>query len=651
MAGLTPELEALPVGLLRAGLDGTVLAVNGCLGGWLGEPAAALVGRQLDDILTRAGRVLYHTHLMPTLRLHGQVQELSLSLQGQAGRVHVLCSGHLLEVDDTPVVQLVMSPMRERLRVEAELARVQRAADAAPLTLFEFVRGTDGQCWFSYASAGLVALYGFTQEAVQFSDQPWLDCVHPDDRARLLTQREASALSQSLWTSQYRARAGAGPWRCHRLIAQPYVEPDGHMVWYGAAADVTERVELEEAERERDAAERASRSKSEFLARMSHELRTPLNAIIGFSQLMGEDPACQKPRVLQRLGIIRAAGRQLLGLIDEVLDLSRIESGRLQLELAPLRLAGFIEQVCQAHEPARQARGVEITLQVEPDLAAIADEARLRQVLNNLVSNAIKYTRAAGWVAVQAGAAGERVRLSVRDDGPGLTTAQQLQLFQPFNRLGAERGRVEGTGLGLVITRHLVESMGGTLQVDSSPGEGSCFTVELPRTQPPAETPRAAAGPTAAVAARHDWQLLYAEDDPVNALLMEAVLARIPGVVLRVAQSGEAALEMARAQLPDLLLLDMGLPDVDGRELLARLRAEPALAAVPAVAVSADAMPEEIARTLAAGFAAYWTKPLDVDRVPADLEAVMAPSAMPAGLTPGSSETAEVQRLGLDPSP
>ena len=651
MAGLTPELEALPVGLLRAGLDGTVLAVNGCLGGWLGEPAPTLVGRQLDDILTRAGRVLYHTHLMPTLRLHGQVQELSLSLQGQAGRVHVLCSGHLLEVDDTPVVQLVMSPMRERLRVEAELARVQRAADAAPLTLFEFVRGTDGQCWFSYASAGLVALYGFTQEAVQFSDQPWLDCVHPDDRARLLTQREASALSQSLWTSQYRARAGAGPWRCHRLIAQPYVEPDGHMVWYGAAADVTERVELEEAERERDAAERASRSKSEFLARMSHELRTPLNAIIGFSQLMGEDPACQKPRVLQRLGIIRAAGRQLLGLIDEVLDLSRIESGRLQLELAPLRLAGFIEQVCQAHEPARQARGVEITLQVEPDLAAIADEARLRQVLNNLVSNAIKYTRAAGWVAVQAGAAGERVRLSVRDDGPGLTTAQQLQLFQPFNRLGAERGRVEGTGLGLVITRHLVESMGGTLQVDSSPGEGSCFTVELPRTQPPAETPRAAAGPTAAVAARHDWQLLYAEDDPVNALLMEAVLARIPGVVLRVAPSGEAALEMARAQLPDLLLLDMGLPDVDGRELLARLRAEPALAAVPAVAVSADAMPEEIARTLAAGFAAYWTKPLDVDRVPADLEAVMAPSAMPAGLTPGSSETAEVQRQGLNPSP
>ena len=624
MAGLTPELEALPVGLLRAGLDGTVLAVNGCLGGWLGEPAPTLVGRQLDDILTRAGRVLYHTHLMPTLRLHGQVQELSLSLQGQAGRVHVLCSGHLLEVDDTPVVQLVMSPMRERLRVEAELARVQRAADAAPLALFEFVRGADGQCWFSYASAGLVSLYGFTQEALQFSDQPWLDCVHEDDRATLLAQREASALSQSLWTSQYRARAGSGAWRCHRLIAQPYADPDGRMVWYGAAADVTERVELEEAERERDAAKRASRSKSEFLARMSHELRTPLNAIIGFSQLMGEDPACQKPRVLQRLGIIRAAGRQLLGLIDEVLDLSRIEAGRLQLELAPLRLAGFIEQVCQTHEPTRQARGVEITVQVEPDLAALADEARLRQVLNNLVSNAIKYTQAAGWVAVQAGGAGERVRLSVRDNGPGLSAAQQLQLFQPFNRLGAERSRVEGTGLGLVITRYLVESMGGTLQVESSPGQGCCFTVDLPRTQPPAEAPRPAAGPTPGASVVHERQLLYAEDDPVNALLMEAVLARIPGVVLRVAASGEDALEMALAQVPDLFLLDMGLPDMDGRELLARLRAEPALAGVPAVAVSADAMPEEIARTLAAGFAAYWTKPLDVDRVPVDLDAVLA---------------------------
>ncbi|MBA4218520.1 MAG: hypothetical protein C0460_14455 [Methylibium sp.] len=630
MAGLSPELEALPVGVLQVGLQGEVLAGNACLGRWLGQPAASLVGERVDQLLSRAGRVLYHTHLMPTLRLHGEVQELSLALRGRAGTVHVLCSAQLLSTPDGPRAQLVLSPMRERLRIEAELARVQRAADAAPLVLFECVREVDGRAWLSYASAGLVALYGLTPEAVAFDEQAWLDRVHAEDRAKLLAAREASAGNRGLWLAQFRARSAAGAWRWHRLRAQPYAEPDGRVVWYGLMTDVTEQIAAEGAERDRNAAELANRSKSEFLARMSHELRTPLNAIIGFSHLLGQDRACSAPQVQQRLGIIHTAGQQLLRLVDDVLDISRIESGGLHLALAPLRLAPLAGEVCQALEPARAARGVALSLTAEPDLAARADEARLRQVLSNLVSNAIKYTRAQGWVQVELAAAGDQVALRVRDNGPGLTPAQQQQLFQPFNRLGAERTSVEGTGLGLVICRHLTDSMGGRLSVESSPGAGCCFTVMLPRAEAAAaDAPPPPPMTEATPRAGRNWQLLYAEDDPVNALLMQAVLERMPGVQLHVAPRGEAACQMAQASPPDLLMLDMHLPDMDGCALLARLRALPGLASVPAVAVSADAMPSEIAQALAAGFTAYWTKPLDVERLPGELATMLRPDTAP----------------------
>jgi signal transduction histidine kinase/CheY-like chemotaxis protein len=634
MPGLAPELERLPVGLIQVRLDGVIHAVNACLGHWLGCDPASLLGQPVDSLLSRPGRVLYHTHLLPTLRLHGQVQELSLSLRSAAGKVHVLCSASLLERPGDPqgpLAELVMSPMRERLRIEAELTRVQRSADAAPIVLFECVREVDGRSWLNYASAGLVSLYGLSAEAVNFSDAPWLACVHEEDRPALLAQREASAQSRQMWTSQFRARAGAGPWRQHRLQAQPYAEPDGRMVWYGTIVDATEQVAVEDAERERDAAERANRSKSEFLARMSHELRTPLNAIIGFSQLLDAEPGLGDAQAHQRLGIIHTAGQQLLTLIDEVLDISRIESGRMHLDLAPVALGPLVEQVCQTLEPARLARGLTLSLSTLPAQAALADASRLQQVLNNLVSNAIKYTRDAGWVAVEVVAQGTRVQLRVRDNGPGLTPAQQQQLFQPFNRLGAERSRVQGTGLGLVITRHLVESMGGSLSVHSEVGQGSCFTVDLPGSALPEP---AATSPPAPVVMRLDtgrhWHVLYTEDDPVNALLMQAVLARLPGVVLHVAPTGQAALALAEHQVPDLLMLDMSLPDMDGRELLGRLRRDPRLAAVPAVAVSAEAMPDEIRRTLAAGFDDYWTKPLDIIKLPTALQTLLLrPGAVP----------------------
>lgn len=609
MATLAAELEGLPVGVLHVNLNAEILALNRCLRGWLGlanEDSAAWVGLPVDQLLSRPGRVLYHTHLLPTLRLHGEVQELSLALRAPSGTVHVLCSARLLERPEGPIAQLVLSPMRERLRIEAELARVQRAADAAPLSLFECVRDANGRSWIGYASAGLISLYGITPESVHFSDAPWLEQISPDDRPALLASRDASAERMTLWRCEFRARSGSGPWRIHRLLAQPYAEPDGRTVWYGAIGDVTDAATAAAAALERDAAERASRSKSEFLARMSHELRTPLNAVIGFSHLLGEDLRPSHPELLQRVALIQAAGRHLLHLVDDVLDIGRIEAGQLRLHLAPVNLGPLVAQVCAELDGARQARGLELDVQVDDLPAVHADETRLRQVLTNLVSNAIKYTREQSLVQVRAHAEGNRVSLSVQDDGPGLSPSQRQQLFQPFNRLGAERSRVEGTGLGLVISRHLVESMGGELQLAESAGRGCCFEVTLPRAEAAAAPAAPAAPPSPALStttlrAGRRWELLYAEDNEVNALLMQAFLARYPNLVLSVAPSGAAALARARQQPPDLLLLDMSLPDMDGRTLLALMRAEPSLAHIPAVAVTAEAMPDERARALAAG--------------------------------------------------
>ncbi|MFG6468010.1 ATP-binding protein [Roseateles sp. BYS87W] len=625
MAGLPPELEGLPVGVLHVSLKAEVLAANACLREWLAAAPGTLVGQSIDTLLSRAGRVLYHTHLLPTLRLHGRVQELSLALRGPQGTLHVLCSARLLQTPDGAVAQLVLSPMRERLRIEEELSRVQRSADAAPLLLFECVRDVDGRAWMSYASAGIVSLYGIAPEAVHFSDAAWLAHVHPDDHAGLQISRDISATAMSIWRAEFRGRAGDGPWRRHRLLAQPYAEPDGRLVWYGTIVDVTDAVAGEAAALERDAAEQASRSKSEFLARMSHELRTPLNAIIGFSHLLAEDLHRAEPRLLNRVGLIQNAGEHLLHLIDDVLDISRIEAGRLRLQLGPVAVEPLVRQVRDSLAHASQKRQLTLRWHLPEPLAVLADDTRLRQVLTNLVSNAIKYTRDQGCIEVRAEPEGDRVHLTVQDDGPGLTPAQRAQLFQPFNRLGAERGQVEGTGLGLVISRHLVESMGGQLTLDSEVGAGCSFQVSLPRAEPVAEpAPRAAPTPCIAdLQPGTTWELLYAEDDPVNALLMQAFLARFPGLHLRVASDGRTACALARELRPDLLLLDMSLPDMDGHALLAALRAQPALADVPAVAVTADAMPTERARALAGGFQAYWTKPLDLHQLPADLTALL----------------------------
>jgi PAS domain S-box-containing protein len=375
--------------------------------------------------------------------------------------------------------------------------------------------------------------------------------------------------------------------------------------------DVGDQLRLEASEKARHRAEASDRAKNEFLSRMSHELRTPLNAMIGFAQLLGLDrepvlPAHQADWAQQ----IQRAGWHLLELINDTLDLSRIESGSLSLALQPVDLAQLAEAVRSLVAGAAAQRGVAVTIEAAPGLPPVeADPLRLRQVLTNLLSNAVKYNRPQGAVSVRIGADGKgQLLVSVSDTGLGMSREQLQRLFQPYDRLGREGSGVEGTGIGLVIARRLIELMGGTLAVDSRSGEGSTFTVRLPASPQP--LPPARLGAETGPAPYAQRLVHYVEDNPTNVEVMRGVLGQRPQVRLEVSTLGLDGLAAIRREPPDLVLLDMQLPDISGPELLRHLKRDDELAKIPVIVVSADATPDHVKEALTLGALHYVTKPV-----------------------------------------
>ncbi len=394
------------------------------------------------------------------------------------------------------------------------------------------------------------------------------------------------------------------------------------------AALEAERRRAEEALADKRVAERANRAKTDFMARMSHELRTPLNAILGFTQILQRDaPRTLVPEQQRELQHVLHAGHHLLSLIDDLLDLSRVEAGTLRLQFTDVDAADVVRDAMGQIAAQAEALGVHVALDA-PDAPlppALADRTRLRQVVLNLLSNAVKYNRPGGSVGLRLSAEAGRLRLAVRDTGCGLSPAQIEQLFQPFNRLGREASDVQGTGIGLVITRSLVELMNGRLDVSSQPGVGSEFRIELPlSTRTGTER---AASPDAAVLPPGEGEVLYIDDDEVNRVLMQAYLGVRPRVGLRVAASGSEGLAMASASRPDLLLIDLMMPGMNGLQVLAAVRADPALRGTPCLALSANAMPEEIDAAMRAGFDGYLVKPVAVDMLLREIDRRLAPRA------------------------
>jgi signal transduction histidine kinase/HAMP domain-containing protein len=364
----------------------------------------------------------------------------------------------------------------------------------------------------------------------------------------------------------------------------------------------------------RDAAERANLAKTEFLSRMSHELRTPLNAILGFAQVLRMRLKPAPAGVDEQLGYIEAGGWHLLELINDVLDLSRIEAGSMVVSLESIEVAPLLAECARMVEAAAQRARVELELvPAAPAWRVRGDRTRLRQVLTNLLSNACKYNRPGGRVRLEASLDGDHLTVSVADTGVGLSPQQLARMYEPFNRLGAETGSVEGTGIGLVISRRLVDLMGGRMEVRSCEGQGTTFTVHLPLGDEPVASSTAAAAPGAAEPASTGLlDLLYVEDNAANVQLLKEVLALRPRLKVRAAGDAQGALRAVMEHPPELLVIDIALPGMDGFELCRRLRALPGLQRTPMVALSANAMPVDHASGLDAGFDRYFTKPLDV---------------------------------------
>ena len=414
---------------------------------------------------------------------------------------------------------------------------------------------------------------------------------------------------------------------------------------FAAARDVSERKRLDQAleetnlqlERARDAADKANLAKSDFLSSMSHELRSPLNAILGFAQLM--DLAAPPPTPGQKANIaqILQAGWYLLELINEILDLALIESGKLSLSLEPMSLADVLSDCKAMIEPQALRSDIQLSFpQFERACFVRADQTRVKQVMINLLSNAIKYNRVGGVVEVTCSVTpAARTRISCRDTGQGLSADQIAQLFQPFNRLGQAAGATEGTGIGLVVSKRLVELMGGEIGLDSTVGVGSVFWIEL--NSAAASEARDGSGEPVAVAqpellaGTRVRTVLCIEDNPANLLLVEGLLAGRPDIRLLSARDGSRGIEIARASQPDVILMDINLPGISGLQALRILAEDPSTAHIPIVALSANAMPRDIEKGLQAGFFRYLTKPIKVGEFMETLDVALHTAAVMSG--------------------
>jgi PAS domain S-box-containing protein len=592
-----------------------------------GVERSKLLNRRPDAYIVAADLERWHRLFVGAIRHEGK-QSFDLTLKqpnGSQREVRLDCV-HKDNDDGKPTLHVSLTDITERRRAERLAERERLRLQTILQMASDGIHILDHEGLLVEANDAFLKMIGHDHMAIgklRVTDWDAQDSwVHIKARINKVIA-EHGKLN---FTTRHRRRDGAV---LDVEVNASWIEIDGKGYLYSAARDITERTRHEhlleerniELESARKAADKANQAKSDFLSSMSHELRTPLNAVLGFAQLMEAGTpapsAAQKPKIDQ----ILKAGWHLLTLINEILDLAKIEAGKVTMLREAMSLSDVLQD-CQAMiEPQASQRGVTVAFpSLDNPLYVLGDPTGIKQVMVNLLSNAIKYNRVGGTVSVRCAATGDnRLRVSVKDNGVGLAPEQLAQLFQPFNRLGQENGVEEGTGIGLVVTRQLVELMGGVIGVQSRAGAGSTFWFELAASEMPdavSERLRETVLDIRAEAAKREFMLqrtlLYVEDNPANLALVEELIARRSDLKLLTATDGHQGVQMARDFQPDVILMDLNLPGISGYEALAILREDPATAGIPVMALSAGATLRDIQRGMQAGFLSYSTKPIKV---------------------------------------
>ncbi|MCX6956481.1 MAG: PAS domain S-box protein, partial [Verrucomicrobia bacterium] len=637
------EERAYNRGLIEASVDGLVIVDESMRITDVNETMCRMAGRSRNQLISSS----FPTYFMEQERAaegvrltlkEGSVTNYVLTLQAADDKAVPVSLNAAVFKDATNKVRGIFASARDitdQKQLESQLQASQFYTRSLIESNIDALMTTDPLGIITDVNKQMEALTGCTRD--ELIGAPFKNYFTDPERAEAGIALMLSGTKVTDYELTARARDGKETEVSYN--ATTFYDRDRKLQGVVAAArDVTERKRFERALQEtnvelkgaKSAADQANLAKSDFLSSMSHELRSPLNAILGFAQLMESAVPAPTPAQAARITQILQAGWHLLNLINEILDLAVIESVQVSLSQEAVSLGEVMAECHSMMEPQAQARGIRMTFPKFDDPVFVrADMTRLKQIVINLLSNAIKYNRTDGTVVVACTLSPpQRVRISVRDTGEGLSPEKLAQLFQPFNRLGQETSGVTGTGIGLVVTKRLAELMGGVIGVESTPGEGSMFWCELTAEATP-QLAHESGGSAAPMrpelpAGAPPRTLLYVEDNPANMELVAQLIARCPDLRLLTAVNAPLGIELARSARPAVILMDLNLPGISGIKALEILRAGAATAQIPVIALSANAMPRDIAKGLEAGFFRYLTKPIRVKDFMTTLDAALA---------------------------